>query len=53
MKGLFKHDGHKGDINMYYVAVGAVIAIGVVVAFEYFKDRRNDVTIHVPKVEAH
>jgi hypothetical protein len=45
--------GQKGGANGYYILVGVFIALGFVVAMNYYHDRNNDFTIHVPQLGRH
>jgi len=53
MKLMVKSNNQKGVSNMYFVVVGVLITVGVFFAIKYFQDRNNDITIHLPKIEAH
>jgi len=43
----------KGEGNLYYIVVGALLAIGILYSIKYYHDRDNDITVHIPHVEVH
>jgi hypothetical protein len=51
MNSRGKKDDQKGAGNLYYILMGAVIILVGLAVVNYFHDRDNDVTIHLPKVE--
>jgi hypothetical protein len=53
MKLTRKGNNQKGETNMYYVVMGIVIALVIVVMVKYFHDHNNDITIHPPVINVH
>jgi hypothetical protein len=41
----------KGEINVYYIVLGVLIALAVLFAVKYHNDHKNDVTIHAPRID--
>lgn len=41
----------KGQTSFLSIVLVALAIVGVVLLVQYFKDRNNDITIHVPKVK--
>ena len=48
-----KSNNQKGEVKVYYVVLGILLAIGVFFAVKNYQDHQNDITIHLPKVEVH
>lgn len=46
-----KSNNQKGEAKIYYVVLGILLAIGVFFAVKNYQDHRNDITIHLPKVD--
>lgn len=52
MEPLDKSRSPQNESKLYYVGLGALLAIGVFFAVRDYQLRSNDITLHVPKVEA-
>ena len=48
-----KSNNQKGETKIYFVVLGILLAIGVFFAIKNYQDHRNDINIHLPKVEVH
>ncbi|GEM_PF-2611455 len=53
MIGTNKNQAQRGETGLSAVLLAAVILVGIYFTFQYFKNRNNDVVIHVPKIEVH
>ena len=53
MMGMNKSKQQKGDMDLSSILMVMVIAVGIYFTIQYFKNRNNDIVIHVPKVEVH
>lgn len=48
-----KNSNQRGGTNGYYIMIGMVIAVVVIIAIGYFQDRGHDFHVHLPRVEVH
>ena len=53
MKITNRNNSQKGGTNIGFVLMGIAITLVVMFAITHFKDRNNDITIHLPKIEVH
>ena len=48
-----KSTAHKGEGSLLTLLAVVAIGIGVYFVAQHYKNRSNDIVIHVPKVEVH
>jgi|GEM_PF-5174689 len=53
MKPTSRNNLQKGETSANFLLLGVLIILAAVFAFNYFQDRNNVITIHLPRVESH
>jgi hypothetical protein len=50
---LQKQSNQKGQTSFFYVILALALVVLAYYAIKHFKDKNNNITIHIPKVEVH
>jgi len=52
MKRIKKLTSH-GEATGYYIVLGVVITVLVIISWNYYNNHRNDITVHPPHIDVH
>jgi hypothetical protein len=53
MKLMDKGNSQKGQTGLMTILVVVGLGVGVFFLIKHYKNRNNDIVIHIPKVEVH
>ena len=53
MELLKKNNGQKAQTGFLTIVIVLALAVGVFFVVKHYKDKNNNITIHIPKVEVH